>query len=290
MNNTLAFCQPVLGRPDLPSEWIVANDGDTITSTIAKGILTITDGAQKTFYVPWFLIDRLDGVKVLCPQDPVAQVDTLTMLVLPNADCCGELRTYNVSVTYQDENGETQTQKWHIDKTTGSTYTETAIVDAWVIIINNDPFAIVTASNSGGHLRLTDKVAGRGFRTNYNTVDFSISHTTANKISFGDGDDLIDTYKFTADDGIDADNDYVIIEIPYFVTADSSQPDVTINIDSLQILRKKKLWIIVESGGTAEDAILGTTIGTTTGLCGILAGTFTVSKYLGVINEGCPCS
>lgn len=289
------FCWPLLERPAAPDYWIIANDLGDVGATsyaLALGVLNINNGTapvlqKKDISIEWPLIDRLDGVKVLCPQEPIAQVDTVTTITVPNADCCGDLMYYNVNIKYVDSNKEEQSTTYSVDFTTGSTWTATQISTAVVAKINADPNAIVTAALVGATYSLTAKVAGQPFKTTTNLALQTVAHTTANKISFGDGQDLIDNYNFTAADGIDAANEYIVVEIPYYTVREGDIPSNNA-YSGQRVLSKHVFWLVVESGGTAEDAVLGTT--NATGLCKILTGQDTASKYLAVMGNGCPCS
>lgn len=299
---TNILCLPILSRPDLPEIFMIANDaGDMGASSysIAKGILNINNGsapalAKKNVDIPWNLIDREDGVKLLCPQEPVAQVDTVTIVEVPNADCCGERMWYYLTIRWKDGEEE-MTHTYDVDFLTGSTTTKTQVSAAFIEKINADTNAIVTAAAVGETFTLTADTPGQGFVTSTNAALMTVAHTTPNVISFGDGQDLIDNYGFTAADGIDAANEYAILEIPWFTFRDGDIPsDFGDNkLSGQMVASKHKLWVLVETGGTAEDAVLGTAIGDsspTDSLCFILAGSSTASKYLGVVNAGCPCS
>lgn len=294
------WCQPLHERPGFPDTWMIANDGGDMGASsysIAKGILNINNGtspvlAKKNVDINWMFIDREDGVKLLCPQEPTAQVDTVTTITVPNADCCGDLMYYHVTISWHDwTSGEEMSKTYTVDFTTGSTWTATNVSTAVIAAINADPNAIVTAAAVGATYSLTAKVAGQPFLTKTNTALQTIELSTPNVISFGDGDDLI-KMGFTAAEGIDAANEYAVLEIPYYTVREGDIPSDN-EYSGQRVLSKHKLWVIVETGGTAEDAVLGTAIGDSTptdSLCFILAGSSTASKYLGVVNVGCPCS
>lgn len=290
------WCQPLLERPERPDLFIIANDLGDMGATnysLANGVLNINNGTsptlkKKNFDIPWPLIDREDGVKVLCPQEPVAQVDTVTTVTLPDANCCGDLMWYYITISWHDfTDGSEQSHTYPVSFTTGTTYTATQISTDVIAAINADPNAIVTAAAVGATFTLTAKNPGQPFLTKTNIALQTVAHSTANKISFGDGDDLIKWYGFTAADGIDGTNEYIIVEIPYFTVREGDIPSDN-TYSGQRVLSKHTLWLVVESGGTAEDAVLGTT--NATGLCKILTGQDTASKYLAVMGLGCPCS
>jgi len=302
MNRNNVHCSPVNEIPGMPDYWMIANDGGDMGAnsySIAKGILNINNGtspvlAKKAINIAWNLIDRENGVKVLCPQDPTAQVDTVTTITVPNADCCGDQLCYYVTLTWHDAtSGQEMTHTYSACFTTGSTWTKTQVSAALIADINADPNRIVTAAAVGETFTLTATTAfvGHPFLTKTNTALQTVAHTTPNVISWGDGDDLL-AMGFTAADGIDATNEYAIVEIPYYTVREGDIPSDNA-YSGQRVLSWHKFWLIVETGGTAEDAVLGTSISDNTptdSLCYILAGSSTASKYLGVINDGCPCS
>ena len=282
-------CTPVQQWSQKPKEFIVLNDGDTLTYGMADGVLTLNDGDEKVYKINWYLIDRDQKVKVLCPQEAQAQVDTITTSVLPQT-FSGDSVTSSITLEWKHlETRELMTKTYSVTYSTGTTWTESTVTDALVLKINGDEDAIVTASKSSNHLVLTADNAGQGFLTIVKTSIMSVANTTENLINFGRGSDLIEFGGWSTDDGIQDDDDvtYVIIEIPYYSFSGVDQP--SFNRESgATALQAHRLWLVVEEGGTAESANLGTTI--STGLCAILNGQATAKLYHQVVSEGCPCS
>jgi len=284
-------CSPVQQWPGKPKEFIVLNNGDTLTYGIEDGVLTLTDDqTDKSFLISWPLIDRIDKVKVLCPQTAVAEVDTITTSVLPQTFTDRDVATYHITLSWKDlTSGEWQTKTYSVDYLTSTTWTESTFTDKFVTKINADPDAIVTASNSSNHLVLTANTAGQDFLTKVNTLYQSVAITTANRINFGRGSDFIEFGGWTTDDGIeDSDStSYLVVEIPYYSIDTGDLPSFNRESGGA-VLKKHVLWLVIQEGGTAESASLGTTI--STALCAILGGTATAAKYHQVIHQGCPCS
>jgi hypothetical protein len=287
-NSNNIHCTPVQRWPGKPKEFIVVNDGDTMNYALATGVLTIDNNDDKVYPISWYLIDRADKVKVLCPSAAVAQVDTITTTVLPQTFTALDEAKYSITLEWEDaDTKELQVKTYTLYFATSTTWTEATFTAAFIAKINADPDGIVTASASSNHLRLTADTAGQWFLVKFNSTYHTISHTTANVVAFGLGSDLIDFVGFTTDDGVAVDNTYIWVEIPYYTIDTGDLP--TFNRESGgAVLKKHRLVLLIEEGGTAESSTLGTTI--STNLCAILSGAATASKYFAVVSEGCPCS
>lgn len=288
-NSNNIHCTPVQRWPGKPTEFIVLNDGDTMNYALEDGVLTIDNDDDKVFPISWYWIDRQDKVKVLCPQAAIAQVDTITTTVLPQSFTALDEKKYSITLEWEDlVTQEKQVKTYTVYYATSTTWTESTFTDAFVTKINADPDAIVTASKSSNHLVLTANTAGQWFLTKFNTTYHTIAHTTANQIAFGLGSDLINFGGWTTDDGVQDDSTtYIWVEIPYF-TVDTGDLSSFNKESGGTVLKKHKLVLLIEEGGTAESSTLGTTIATN--LCAILSGAATASKYFQVLHQGCPCS
>lgn len=273
-----------------PACYQIFNDDDTdnYSLTFDEGVIT-AGGLQ----IPWVNLGRgFRQPSLFCPSDAVAQIDTLTPIVI---DCgCGDdvdgTITYGVTINGLNDCGVNFQKTYPAYVCCDGT--ETTIVTALKTVINADPDRLVNATGTTT-LILTARTAGLPFLATVRSTQFTTVISTPNTIEFGSAQDLIDKWGISASE-LDSGGTYEVMVVKYWdSTVDTANPHgagvqayaggATSYLES--VIWKTCYLIVQTDAGTAEGFVLSNS----GKLCSIFAGTATAAKYFAVSTGQCPC-
>lgn len=267
-----------------PACYEVFNDTDTSGYTVdfADGVVAIGDSD-----IAYGNIGRgFRKPALICPQTAVAQIDWLTPILQNCCDADGNA-VFAFTVSWTDDCGRDYSRTYSATLCC-TDLTVADITAALTVKVNADTHAIVTATDGTTKLILTADTAGQAFKVSARTTHWTVVVNTANSIAFGDPQYFIDKWNLSSDE-FDMTGTYSLLIVKYWETT----PDTAnahggaVNGGFLNSVIWKECYYIIQTGGAAEDDVLGDA----DKICDIFSGNFSdVTAYLAVTSETCPCA
>src|SRR6185295_958891 len=148
-------CRPVCEPVGMPDGYVIFNDDGIPT---ALDTPTLTPGPTLTIGGEVIKYNDIIGVTLICPQDAVAQRDTVTPQQFPNTDCCGDKVCYGITLSFKDDCGTPDQEVYNV--CLEGTQTATSVVTALKAAMSESAIVDVSGTTT---LVIDAKTAGKGF-------------------------------------------------------------------------------------------------------------------------------